>query len=263
MDYFGASRFFSFGGLTALTSLTRLAVSAVRAWPDSVQQLTGLRHLVSFEGMHRSNAEQCQMRRDASSSGCRDLKQRHPAAAFASLGAACHKPAHTRCLPLLLPAQELRDAGWSPQHWWMGGGGMAAGGQALQQALMALTGLTGLHLHSGVAAVPNPAVALQQSSQLLWLYEGGYTPVFDADAWPEQLRCARLTWRLVLQAPWAASFALCMRFLRIKAHEYGPEKIDWGSVQRQPGWAAFWSWAATAPDLRLLEVRGILAAWLH
>ena len=66
---------------------------------------------------------------------------------------------------------------------------------------MALTGLTGLHLHSGVATVPNPAMALQQSSQLLWLYEGGYTPVFDADAWPEHLRCARLTWRQVLQAP--------------------------------------------------------------
>lgn len=59
MDYFGASRFFTFDGLTALTSLTSLAVSTVRAWPDSVQQLTGLRHLVRFEGADASAVEQC------------------------------------------------------------------------------------------------------------------------------------------------------------------------------------------------------------
>lgn len=129
-----------------------------------------------------------------------------------------------------------------------------ADGEALQQALVALTALTGLRLASNVAAVPNPAAALEACSQLQWVCDTCDPPRFGADAWPQQLRCARLTWRQLLQAPWPAGFAPYLRYLRIGGHPY-LDGVNWSQVKGQPEWAAFWDWAATAHDLRMLEVR--------
>ena len=165
-------------------------------------------------------------------------------------------PCFTSCVhpPVRLPGpfslKELEDVAWRTYQWWLADD--AADGARLQLALEALTALTGLHLRGVVAKVPNTAAALQNCGQLQWLCDTRYDP-FGAEAWPEQLRCARLTWPQVLQAPWSASCAQRLRYLRISANAY-EDRIIWSQATSQPAWMAFWGWAATAHDLRLLEV---------
>ena len=159
----------------------------------------------------------------------------------------------TACLPLCLPAlQEV--AHMRSRWWWQEDATDAASAESAQAALAALSALTALHLCGTVTAPTSPAVALAGAARLELLCDRAHPrAVFGPDAWPDSLRCARLGWNQLLGARWEAGFGEQLRYLRIESG-WGH---DWSDMQRQPAWAAFWAWAAQAPDLRLLEVRAL------
>lgn len=153
---------------------------------------------------------------------------------------------------LELGSMSLWENAWGPLAGAQGG----PGALGLERTLRTLgPSLTALCLSGSMPKPLDPRGALEGCARLRSLWVATRPATFGPDGWPAGLQAAHTSWDAVLRGTCTWGDHVGEELCVLSIDPCG--SLGALVARSQDNWRAFWAWAAAAPALRLLEVRGL------